>query len=184
MAPLEEQLLENVIDSGKRASRPMTRPSTAAPILTVLAIVATVLVSCAKQPAPPILPAPTRITAHLHSVPDIGIKGIGKVEIPQDYIEEVLKIVTPVTFFKSGIRPDLHYHVADVYLHHESSNTTTITVRYTGHNPAAVTVDGVNYFYASIDGPIDGATGLANLLAKLHFEAERDQQHDNPRGDP
>jgi hypothetical protein len=150
----------------------------------MLAIVLVTLVGCAKQPAPPSLSATTHITAHLHSVPDLRIKRIGNVEVPQDRLQEVLEMVTPVTFISGGIVPDLHHHVADVYLHHEDSSVTKITVRYTGHNPAAVSVDGVNYFYASADGPIDGGTALARLLAQLHFEAQRDKQDDNARDDP
>lgn len=141
----------------------------------VIACVGLMLAGCSKQPAPPILPASIRITAQLYSVADMGVEGIDHVEVPADHIPQILKIVTPVSFIKDGVLPNLNYHVADVYLHHEDSSVTKITVRFTGHNPAAVTVDGVNYFYASVAGPADGARGLARLLARFHFEAQHDK---------
>jgi len=99
----------------------------------------------------------------------MGIEGIDHVEVPQEHIPQILKIVTPVTFVEGGIRPKLNYHVADVYLHHEDSKVTKIELRHTGHNPAAITVDGSTYFYASIDGPVDGARELVFLLTELHL---------------
>jgi hypothetical protein len=144
----------------------------------VIACVGLIFAGCPKQTALPTLPATIRVTAQLYSVPDMGIEGIDRVEVPQDHVPQILKIVTPVTFIKGGVVPELNYHVADVYLHHEDFNVTKIKVRFTGHNPAAVTVDGVNYFYASVDGPADGARGLARLLARFHFEAQHNKQHD------
>jgi hypothetical protein len=140
----------------------------------VFVCVGLMLAGC-QQPAVPTLPATTRITAQVHSVRDMGIESIDHVEVPQEYVPQILKIVTPVTFLKVGIRPSLNYHVADVYLHHQDSKVTKLEVRFTGHNPAAVTVDGSNYFSASTDGPIDGARALANLLTVLHLQAS-DQQ--------
>ncbi len=127
---------------------------------------------CQNQPAPPTFPATSRITARVHSVPDMVIETIDHVEVPQQHIPKIMQLVTPVTYIESGIEPRLNYHVADVYLHHQDSNkVTTIEVRFTGHNPAAVTVDGGNYFYAPVDGR-DGARALSILLAKYHFQAQ------------
>ncbi len=143
------------------------------PIL--IACIGLMVAGCQKQPATPTFPETTRITAQLYSVPDTGTKGIDHIEVPQEYIPQILKIVTPVTFEEGGLRPTSNYHVADVYLHHEDSKPTKIEVRSTGHNPAAVTVDCSNYFYASVDGPADGAWELALLLQRFHYEAERDK---------
>jgi len=151
--------------------------------LMILACAGLMIAGCLWQPAVPTFPATIRITAQLHSIREMRIESIDYIEVPLEHIPQVLKIVTPVTFIEDGIRPELNYHGADVYLHHQDSSVTKIEVRFTGHNPAAVTVDGSNYFYASVDGPVDGASALAVLLADLHFETQQAGSEIGLKGD-
>ena len=45
----------------------------------------------------------------------------------------------------------MHEHVADVTAHHPDGSTTTLIVRWTGHNPAAVSIDDRNFYYGGSD---------------------------------
>ncbi|UUO05178.1 hypothetical protein M4951_17545 [Blastopirellula sp. J2-11] len=136
-------------------------------------------IGCGAPPSAPTFPAIERVTAQVHSSREMSVPEIEKVEVPPEDTMEVLRMVLPVTFKKDGIRPHLNFHIADVYLHHKDSSVTKIEVRCTGHNPAAVTVDGSNYFYASIDGPADGARGLVDLLMMIDFKEKKSEQSGN-----
>jgi hypothetical protein len=139
----------------------------------LLVCVALMMVAgCVKrEPAPPVLLPAKSITARLHSVPELGIQAIEHVEVPDEELSHFLRLVTPQQFVTVGVRPSTDYHVADVYLHHDDSKVTEITVRWMGHNPAAVTIDGSDYFFASTDDFPDGAIRIARLLAEFNFRS-------------
>jgi len=62
--------------------------------------------------------------------------------------------------------------IAMIVITHESQPPTTILVRNSGHNPALVSVDGRNYFYAELhDDAPDGALQLYRVVQR--FETKK-----------
>jgi len=67
----------------------------------------------------------------------------------------------------------MHYLVADVFLEHEDGSKSTVTVRWTGHNPAAVSLDGRKYYYGGTDAFPDGASKVIRLLREYDYAAQK-----------
>ena len=122
------------------------------------------LCGCAepKKSAPVIQPA-VRVSGRILSVPELGITPVESITVPEAEIPNLIRLVSPTTAdFDVNIK--LHHHVADVVLEHADGSITTIHVRWTGHNPAAVSVDGSNYFLGGSDEFPDGAMDTIRFL--------------------
>jgi hypothetical protein len=79
----------------------------------------------------------------------------------------------------------MHYSVAEVYLEHADGTTSTVDVRWTGHNPPAVSLDKRNYFNGGKDEFPDGAIGIVRLLngflsEQKQRESDVQQREENP----
>lgn len=107
-------------------------------------------IGCHKESIPALSPV-VRITATLHSVPDLKIPGIQRVEVPVSQLSNFAKLISPAGHClqeqEIRLKPDTYYLVADVVLEHQDGSKSNITVRGTGHNPAAVSLDGKKYYY-------------------------------------
>jgi hypothetical protein len=133
----------------------------------------TCLCGCSRQSATPALPPIVKISASVRAVPELGISAIESVEVPQESVPAFAKLITPVEPSKQTIRPDMHYHVADITAQHPDGSTTTLIVRWTGHNPAALSLDDRTFFYGGSDEFPDGATRLVRLLNEYHYRPRK-----------
>lgn len=119
--------------------------------------------SSGRQVAIPVMKPIERIVAITFDVPDMDLKGFA-VEVPVDQMAIIAKLVTPTELCKQQIKRDIHYHVADLQIEHTDGSTTTLRVHWTGHNPAAVSLDERTFYYGGVDEAPDGAMRLIQLL--------------------
>ncbi len=117
----------------------------------------------ASKTIPTIEPV-SRISARIYSVPELGISPVNNVDVPKDQMPSFLLLITPTKLCNNQIKKEMHYHVADVYIHHTDGTITTLCVRWMGHNPAAVSLDDRVYYWGCIDGFPDGAFRIIRLL--------------------
>src|SRR5262249_12734947 len=89
-------------------------------------------------------------------------------EIPAGELDYAVRLITPQTYIDGGVRDQIDPLVALVILNHDDGSDTVLFVREMGHNPAAASGDGRNYFYARADEDIHaGAIQLIQLVTKL-----------------
>ena len=129
--------------------------------------------SSGRQVAIPVMKPIARIVATTFDVPDMDIQGIEAVEVPADQVAIIAKLVTPTELCKQQIEPDIHYHVADLRIEHTDGSTTTLHVHWTGHNPAAVSLDERTFYYGGVDEAPDGAMRLLQLLRSYKNDSVR-----------
>lgn len=103
----------------------------------------------------------------------MNIQGFDAVEVPVDQIAVVANLVTPIELCKQQITPDIHYLVADLQIEHTDGSTTTLHVHWTGHNPAAVSLDEHTFYYGGVDEAPDGAMRLLQLLRSYKNDSDR-----------
>lgn len=106
----------------------------------------------------------SKISARIYSVPELGITPVNNVEVPNEQKSLFLILITPTKLCDTQIKKELNYHVADVYIHHNDGTMTTLIIRWTGHNPAAVSLDDRVYFWGGMDGFPDGAFRIIRFL--------------------
>jgi hypothetical protein len=109
------------------------------------------VLSMHQTPATPELPPATAIKVTLY--PWEGVQGIDgvPVEIPPEKLDLAFRLLTPEKYFESGVHEFVTRIVAEAVITHADGTQTFVLVRDHGHNPAVVTVDGRNYFYARND---------------------------------
>lgn len=142
------------------------------------------LIGCSGAKQVPMLGSITKISATLHDVPDMSLTGIPNVNVPVDQIGLFTKLITPTSPCQQEIRPDHSYHVADVRIVHPDGSKTELIVRYTGFNPAAISLDGKKYYYGGVDAAPDGAMRIVRLLREYDFDSKQkppDSEHDRNR---
>lgn len=102
-----------------------------------------------RRPAPiPHLAAPTKMVAILHPIEDGHAPGSLRVEIPASDFDQIMQIITPDQPL-GGDSNDLIYQlVAEVIIEHEDQSESRVLIRDCGKNPALVTVNGRDYFFA------------------------------------
>jgi hypothetical protein len=126
-------------------------------------------VAAIHRPKPtPVLDPPTAIKVTLH--PWGGVGGIDgePVDIPPDKLDIAFRLLTPETFFEGGIHDFITPIVAEAVITHADGKETSILVRDHGKNPAVVTVDGRNYFYARNDSDVHaGAAQIIRLVREV-----------------
>ena len=127
-----------------------------------------------KNPEPeavPILPPITGIRAHFLDVPEFHLSSSKLIVVPQDQLKVFARLVVPKKPCLQQMDSKQNYHVVDVLLEHNDGTTSTLKVHWTGHNPAAVSLDGMKYYYGETDEFPDGATRIMRLLAKYEFDS-------------
>jgi hypothetical protein len=142
---------------------------------SILLIAVVCLNGCWRQPAPPTpkLRPIAKISARVHAVPEWRTSAIDRVEVPEEQMAAFAILITPTEPCVQNIDSKIHYHVADVFLQHKDGSTTTLIVRWTGHNPAAISLDGRNYYYGGSDDFPDGATRILRLLHEYHYQSRK-----------
>jgi hypothetical protein len=122
-----------------------------------------ILCGCSEpKKSVPVIKPVVRASGRILSVPELGIEPVESITVPDAEIPNLIRLVSPFTT-EFDVNMKLHHHVADVSLEHADGSMTTIHVRWTGQNPAAVSVDGSNYFQG---GPefADGAMDTIRFL--------------------
>lgn len=143
-----------------------------APLIVAIVLL---LLGCSKSP-PAIKPV-VGITARLQKSAEFDyLDSETLIKVPPAEVAGFVKLVTP-TFTPFDVYSDeMHYKVAEVYLEHEGGETTTVTVRWTGHNPPAVSVDDQNYFNGGDAVFPDGAINIVRLLNQYLFEQKQQRE--------
>lgn len=130
------------------------------------------LIGCYVKPIPPVpvLRPISKISATLHDVPKLGVAGIPSIEIPSSELSNFAHFITPMSPCKQKI-DKTDYHIADIFVQHTDGTSTKLMVRWTGHNPAAISLDGETFYYGGMDEFPDGGTRIIRLLNTYHFES-------------
>jgi hypothetical protein len=119
-------------------------------------------------PAIPQLKHPTGITITLHPWEASRSMDCRPVDIPPNKRELVIKLLTPGQYFGSEVHDFITPIVAEAVITHDDGTRTFVMVRDHGHNPAVVSVDGRNYFYArDYPGVPGGTLQLIHLVNDL-----------------
>lgn len=103
-----------------------------------------------------------KMKARIYAVPDYPVEPVDNVEVPDEYIPLLVNLITPIE--PCQIDRNRNFHFADVTATHADGTNTTLEVRWTGNNPAAISLDGVNYYYGGTDEFPDGATRILRIL--------------------
>jgi hypothetical protein len=137
-------------------------------VLGVAAVCGVFVLSTHRTPATPELQPPTAIKVTLYPWEGIGgIDGV-PVDVPPENLELAFRLLTPEKYFEGGIHEFITRIVAEAVITHANGTQTSVLVRDHGHNPAVVTVDGRNYFYARNDPDVHaGAVQLIRLVNEL-----------------
>jgi hypothetical protein len=119
----------------------------------------------------PVLPPVSGIKAQFLDVPQFSLSSSEWIVVPDDQLDSFARLVVPAKPCLQQIDTKRSYHVVNVILEHKDGTSTTLIVRWTGHNPAAVSLDGSKYYYGGMDEFPDGATRIMRILAKHEFDA-------------
>ena len=111
------------------------------------------------------------MSATVYAVPDLGISAIAKVEVPQDQLPLLVTLLEPREVYPFKISQIASYHVADIVVEHVDGTSANVMVRWTGDNPAAVSLDnGASFFNGGSDGFSNGALRIVHLLNKYDYQ--------------
>lgn len=134
-----------------------------------------------RTPATPNLRPPTAINVTLY--PWEGIGGTDRlpvrIHIPSDKLDFAFRLMTPETYFDGGVNEFIAPLVAEAVITHSDGTHTRVLVRDYGHNPAVVSVDGKNYFYARNDP--DVLAGAYQLIGLVNEVAHREDAVRQPK---
>jgi hypothetical protein len=125
-----------------------------------------------RTPATPELRPPTAISVTLY--PWERISGTDRlpvdIHIPSDQMDFAFRLLTPEAYF-GEVNEFITRIVAEAVITHADGTRTHVLIRDHGHNPAVVTVDGKNYFYARNDP--DVVAGAYQLIRLVNEVAHR-----------
>lgn len=112
-----------------------------------------------------------RITAKLHAAPKHGIPGIEVVEVPESELSRFASLVRPdkPSIQQQGVvsKPEVYFIVAEVIVEHEDKSMSNLIVRWTGKNPAAISLDGIRYYNSGLGEGRD-AMSIVRLLQEYN----------------
>lgn len=137
-------------------------------VLGAAAMYGVLVLSMHRTQETPELQPPTAIKVTLY--PWQGIGGINgePVDIPPEKMDLAFRLLTPEKYFEGGVHEFVTRVVAEAVITHTDGTQTFVLVRDHGHNPAVVTVDGRNYFYARNDPDVyAGAIQLIRLVNEV-----------------
>jgi hypothetical protein len=130
-----------------------------------------------RQPPPPSLRPPIAIKVTLYPWDGMGDINGKPVDIPRDKQDLAFRLLTPETYFEGGVHEFITRIVAEAIITHVDGEKTSVLVRDHGKNPAVVTVDGRNYFYARNDPDVHaGAIQLIALVREVCDKKSAPQQ--------
>lgn len=123
-------------------------------------------------PPTPALKRADAITVFLHPWSGYRAATNKPVTIPADYQDSVFRRLVPETYYG-----DINEHITPIIAHvavtHPDETQTHVLVREGGKNPAIVSVDGVNYFYAKNESDVfAGATELVTLVSEIYHQRQ------------
>ena len=128
---------------------------------------------CSASKTIPTFTPISKISARVYSVPDLSVMPINNVDVPDDQISSFFTQIKPTKLCDSQIKKEMHYHIADVYIHHTDDTVTTLIIRWTGKNPAAVSLDDRVYYWGGMDEFPDGALNIYRLLSIYNEESRK-----------
>ena len=124
-----------------------------------------------QSPPTPDLKPPETITVLLHP-PWTSATTTEAVVIPATSQDDVFRRLVPEAYY-GRINEHISPIVAEATVTHPDETQTRILVREGGKNPAIVSVDGINYFYAKNDSDVfAGATELIRLVREIDYERQ------------
>ena len=124
------------------------------------------------SPQTPVVRRPESIVVFLHPWSGYEAATTKPVRIPIERHDEIFRRLVPGTFY-GNVHELVSPLVAEAVVTHADKTETTVLVRDGGHNPAIVSVDGVNYFYAKNEPDVyAGANELIRLVAAIAYEQQ------------
>ena len=131
---------------------------------------------CEKKAIPQSCP-PTAIKVTLYPWDGVGGIDCDPVDIPPDILDFALRLLTPEKYFEGGVHEFITRIVAEAVITHSDGTQTFMLVRDHGKNPAVVSVDGRNYFYARNDPDVHaGAMELIRLVREVAHAKKEERQ--------
>ena len=139
----------------------VTCVATIAGLCTVVSVVNRI------PPPTPQLDPPKTITVTLYPMRGAYPEGTPPIEIPPADLDNVMRLVTPDSYYEGGTHDRISPLIAEVVITHEARPETLLHVRDGGKNPALISADG-HYFYGKPhDDVYDGAIQLVALVRRL-----------------
>lgn len=124
------------------------------------------------SPDTPVISNPESITVFLHPWSGYEAATTKAVRIPAESQEEIFRRLVPETFY-GRVHEHITPLVAEAVITHRDKTETRVLVREGGYNPAIVSVDGINYFYAKNEsGVYAGAHELIGMVAEIAYKQE------------
>lgn len=146
-------------------------------VLTTVALWGLMKWSLHTPPAPHI-ESPTSIKVTLHPVSNFHfVQGLPVTVIPKNEFDSVMRLVRPEQPYGSSVNDAAHPLIGVVEIGHDGGTASTIFVRWSGVNPALVSVDGRTYYYAeSHDDVRDGGMKFHSLITRIVENEKRDKK--------
>lgn len=137
------------------------------------------VLGCGVNASLPKIDPVVAIKVNVHKIVDLGIREELIIQVPKAEIASFSKMVLPIRRCSEVIDPKRNYHVADIYLEHPSGKTTQLYVRWTGVNPAAVSLDDRTYYFSDDSAYPDGAIGIIRKLADYEHAEQPQSPNDS-----
>ena len=118
---------------------------------------------CKGQKPVPTYPRPVAMRVILEETPGLVPKQ-REVEIQPIDIDKVYELVKPTRWYEEKVHRSMQPIVARIISTHPDGSTTELSVRWTGQNPAIVSLNDTEYYWADSGFPGDGAVQLIRLL--------------------
>jgi hypothetical protein len=137
------------------------------------AVVLILCCGCGTGNPPPVIGTVSSIRIDLRPTPSLGVFEAQSVHVPSSELTEAISLIQPERPIGRAMEDTIDPVVAEVLVTHPDGQTDKIWVRWMGANPAAVSFDDKQYFWAT-DSPkhADGALGLIRVAMGLHDKAK------------
>ena len=123
-----------------------------------------------SAPPTPILRPASAIRVILYPNEGFGIQGGESADIPSADLDRMTTLLTPTQYYGPTVNDFILPLIAVAAVTHPDGTKTEVLIREAGVNPAAVSFDGRNYFYA--DTPPDVKVGSVAIVrfVKQHMK--------------
>jgi hypothetical protein len=119
---------------------------------------------CARQSVVLPFPRPVAMTVTLQALPDFGLAESKTIEAKEGVLDKVYDLVKPTRILDGGVNKKINPLVATIDAHYADGLKTRMYVRWMGKNPAGVSFDDKQYYWADGGDRGDGAVDLVRLL--------------------